>query len=850
MRVAGTTVQKTVRSVKFFMTVSKWISSRTIIETEGKESDDRETKFLRNLPSPAFSWTWASYARITSQQTGTTLKAFGDRIYRLDSAELFPARRTLLIGGESQSIRTKAFDVLIYLVENRDRLVGKEELLQAVWQGLAVSDDSLVQCIAELRRVLGDSARNPHFIRTVTKVGYQFIGPVKEIVLPGASVSSMTVEEVTTVSVEVDDDNRAMVSAGLLPPGRRPRSRAILFVALGLLLLLAGAIVWTLRSRIEPSTTLPRTAGSHPVLVLYFDNESRSPDLEWLREGLADMMIADLSRAPNVNVLSRQQVATLVSRVGLKPGGAIRLEDALAMAKRAHAQTLLLGSFAKFGDKIRVTIQVHRGDDGSLVGTEVATAERQDQIIPQMGLLTLKVSRDLGARAVVKSQSSAIPVTSNLEAYRYYSLGMEQFAVVNTVEAVRLFEQAVKLDPQFAAAYAALGNAYTISQIRLDLGKANYEKAFQFPERLTDKDRLFITGGYAIANVDYPEAIRVFRQIVTKYPDEVQAYRRLGRLYEGEQRYDEAVDALQQGLAVDPDEPSLHNTITQVYCYLRRFDEAVAEAKRYVELTNGAPNAYDTLGNAYAWSGHYREAEQAYRAGIQKDPNSEYNLAHLAYTLGWEGRFREAVSQCEQLARAAPTKGAVARASEGMAWFYLRLGDRAKAGESARKALQIWGGSAMAALLAIDRGEFQTAEKLTQPPPALSARGTRGSDRIRLWLIGELALARGKGDEAIADFQKALREAEPIGGFDWRDDCLADAYLRLGRVDEAIAEYQRVLGLNPNRALARYHLAVAYERKSNRDQARDEYHRFLEIWKNADADVPEVKQAKTALARR
>ena len=247
--------------------------------------------------------------------------------------------------------------------------------------------------------------------------------------------------------------------------------------------------------------------------------------------------------------------------------------------------------------------------------------------------------------------------------------------------------------------------------------------------------------------------------------------------------------------------------------------------------TRGAPNAYDTLGNVYAWSGRYQEAEEAFRAGLQKKADSEYNLVHLAYTLGWQGRFREAVAECKKLARAAANDGVKSRAYEGISWFYSRLGDQAKADEFARKAKQTSGAHIM------------------QPDATPSGRGTRGSNRLGLWLLGEIALARGRNDEAVADFQKALHEADPIGAFDWREDCLADAYLRLGRLDEAIAEYQRVLGLNSNRALARYHLAAAFERKGTSKQARDEYQKFLEIWKRADADVPEIKQAKVALGR-
>jgi TolB-like protein len=196
-------------------------------------------------------------------------------------------------------------------------------------------------------------------------------------------------------------------------------------------------------------TRLPRIAGHDPVLVLYFENQSRTPELDWLRAGLADMAIADLSRSPRINVLSRQQVANLAARFGWKTEDPQGLEEAVRIAKRARARVLLLGSFAKLGDKIHLTIQIHR-DDGSFVKTETATANDPAQIIGQMGVLSAKVMRDLGAEAV--RQQAPLPITNSLEAYRYYSLGAERIALLDAPEGTQLLKRAVALDPEFAVA--------------------------------------------------------------------------------------------------------------------------------------------------------------------------------------------------------------------------------------------------------------------------------------------------------------------------------------------------------------------------------------------------------------
>jgi tetratricopeptide (TPR) repeat protein len=111
-------------------------------------------------------------------------------------------------------------------------------------------------------------------------------------------------------------------------------------------------------------------------------------------------------------------------------------------------------------------------------------------------------------------------------------------------------------------------------------------------------------------------------------------------------------------------------------------------------------------------------------------------------------------------------------------------------------------------------------------------------------------LKTGRPEEGISLLRQALQHLPPVWNIDSYEDCLARGYLEVGRLDEAIAEFQRVLRLNPNYALAHYHLGRAHERKGRADQARAEYERFLRIWKDADPDIPELMASKKRLAHR
>jgi tetratricopeptide (TPR) repeat protein len=586
---------------------------------------------------------------------------------------------------------------------------------------------------------------------------------------------------------------------------------------------------------------------------MYFENQSARPDLDWLREGLADMLITDLARSNKLTVLSRQQLHLLLERGGYKPSDKIQLDDALDIARRSHAEALVLGSFAAVDGQVRIDVQMHETDSGQLLAAERLIVDRPAQILTQIDLLSLKLAAHLGVSPLDagKKTSLAEVMTDNLEAYRYYSLGVEKAQGFENRQAVRLLEQAIELDPKFAMAYARIGYAYAVTDFLPEKGRPYLEKAFQLSERLTEKDKLYIMAWYAIARGDYPNAVQTFRQIVAQYPFEAEAYWRLSRLLRGEERTEEALQVLKQGLAIDPEAKELYNGLGVTLLGLGRYEEAIAAHHRYVELAPREPNAHDSLGMSYQQSGRYHEAIAEYNAALTLNPEFEPAIIHLGDVLFQQGRYQEAISQYQRYIQVTRSDLARALGYSNIAQVYLRKGDLARAEQAAREEMKYEKGAVWNSLvLAMERGERSRVEKLKEklferlPYPQ---RGARNDLRSYDYFRGTLALKSERADEAIASFKEALRHLPPTSGIDLYEDCLANAYLELGRLDDAIAEYQRILRLNPNYPLAEYHLGLAYERKGEREQARAAYERFLRIWKDADPDVPEVIAAKRRL---
>ncbi len=182
--------------------------------------------------------------------------------------------------------------------------------------------------------------------------------------------------------------------------------------------------------------------------------------------------------------------------------------------------------------------------------------------------------------------------------------------------------------------------------------------------------------------------------------------------------------------------------------------------------------------------------------------------------------------------------------------LYLKKGDLRRAEESARQELRDQKGFG-ALMVAVARGDLNAAERLrTQYVDFPGGKRHAAIDnRLNEYCLGLLALRSGRAAEAIDHSKEVTRRPPLIWNIDGAaEDCLADAYLELGRLDEAIAEYERILRLNPSYPLAHYHLGQAYERKGEGEKARAAYEQFLRIWRDADADIPEVVGAKARLA--
>ncbi len=765
-------------------------------------------------------------------------------MYRIDDIEIDVERQCLVRSGEETHLRRKSFEVLAHLVANRHRLVSKRELFDSVWSGSAVTDDVLVQCIKDVRRALGDDPHRPRFIKTVPRSGYRFIGPVSEH-------HAEFTEEITHIEFEIEDDG---VAAPLITrpalAGRRSDRRALFAAAAVLLCALGGIAYFALpRASSTADVRLRPVEGRKPLAVMFFDARTPDSDIDWLREGLADMLITNLSRSERLTVLSRQQLSALLDNAGLRHSQeAFDFDSAVEIAAKSGAEIVLTGSFVRSGNVIRVDAQLHNVASRELIAAESLTVDDASQIFAQVDVLSLKLAQHLNAAAPPPDLATAM--TRDLEAYRLYSLSVTKAHALENKEAERLLREAISRDPEFAMAHARLGYTYAVTWGLPDEGRPHLEKAFSLASRLTERDKRNIIAWYAIANRDYPAAIDAYREIVRLYPLDSEGYWRLGKLLAGEERSDEAISVLRQGLAVDRDSGNLYNSLGAVLSGLGKHSEAIAAHQRYVALAPNSPNAYDSLGLTYQWAGEREKAIENFRRAIEIDPSFEVAMIHLAYNQIREGQYRAAFETIDRYSQLAVQPGEKARAHDSKAYVHLQRGDLDAAERESTRHISLnpngspWTGY----VVAVRKKQSERARKLEQDVMSiwnLSERGSRGSRRFPIYFKGMIALNEGRGEEAIALFQQALTHRAPSWHFEDFEDCLGIAYLKLGRYDEAIAEFERVLQLSPNYPRARFHIARAYREKGMSEEAKANYQRFLTEWKNADADLPEIVEARS-----
>jgi eukaryotic-like serine/threonine-protein kinase len=588
-----------------------------------------------------------------------------------------------------------------------------------------------------------------------------------------------------------------------------------------------------------------------------------------------------LRQSPFLNVLSDSRVAKTLKLMTRTASTKLTAEVARELCLRTQSKAYIAGAIGSLGSEYVLELKAVNCQSGDTLAQEQVTAASKEKVLGKLGEAASKLRAELG-ESLASVQKFDVPLaeatTASLEALKAYSLGKRALGEKGAAAALPYHQRAIELDPNFAIAYRALGGDYnSLGQ----LGRASeyFTKAFQLRQHASEREKLDITADY-YSNVtgEVDKAIQTYQEAIESYPREVGAYTELGGVFVLLGQYEQAAEVTRQAVRLAPDHVSSYENLANCALALQRLDEArqlIHEAQARKLNDNVMHNILYALAFLGADSAAMTEQLQWF-AGQPDFENWGLALASDTEAYGGHlGKARELTKRSIDSAIRADSKenGAIwqAIAAQREAAF----GNPANARKSAAEALKLaptsQGVESEAALAFAMAGDTARSESLAQD---LGKRFPLDTQMQSLWLPTiQARLALDRKNPALA--LNALQAASPVElgqiGFVINLSCLyhvyvrGEAYLAAGQGSAAAAEFQKILdhsGIVWNcwtGTLAHLGVARANALQAKTSQGADAdaarvralaaYKDFFALWKDADPDIPILKQAKTEFAK-
>jgi tetratricopeptide (TPR) repeat protein len=620
-------------------------------------------------------------------------------------------------------------------------------------------------------------------------------------------------------------------------------------VTIGVLALaMAGAVFWYLKNTPAASLTEKDT-----IVLADFVNTAGDPVFDGtLKQALA----VQLEQSPFLNIFSDQRVREVLRFMGRSPDERVTRDVGREICQRQGLKAMLVNSIASLGNHYVITLEAVNAQTGDSIAREQAEAENKEQVLHALGDAAMKLREKLG-ESLQSIQKFDAPIeqgtTSSLEAFKAFSLGVEQQLKGRYLEAIPFLKHATELDPNFALAYARMASMYYNSR-QDDLAAEASQKAFALRDRASERERLLISAGY-YDNVTgelekYLETLELWKRT---YPRDASPHNNLAVKYNELGLFDKTVEEAHEAIRLNPSSASGYSLLAGAFLGLNRFDEAkeiigqaqtkklettamrrilfriafvqgdAATMQQQIEWTNGKPDEYV----AQIW--HSETA--AFSGQLQK----AREFSNRAFKLA---EHRDLKDVAAQMLAAAAARDAL-------------LGDCRMVKEQTAKALGIShgpltmvpAGNALAAC-----GEFSQTQTISGELVRRFPKDTI-LNKVSLPLVqARIELNRGNPAQAI----QLLETARPYeGAANFQAAYLrGQASLSQQKGADAAAEFQKILDhrgwqpTSPLYSLAHVGLARAAVLQDNMAKARKAYQDFFALWKDADADNQILIQAK------
>jgi eukaryotic-like serine/threonine-protein kinase len=642
--------------------------------------------------------------------------------------------------------------------------------------------------------------------------------------------------------------------AGQSPVAGRSSTSGWYWLAGGLLLAAAVLGTWYWRSRGNPKLT-----EKDFVLLADFVNTTGDPVFDGaLKQALA----VQLEQSPYLNIVPDQTVRKALQFMGRPADERVTGSVAREICEREHIKAMLSGSIASLGSQYVVALDATNCATGDSLAREQVTAATKEAVLPTVGKAASTLRGKLG-ESLASIRKFDTPVTeattSSLEALKAYAAADEMRNSGGEAESIPLFQHAIELDPNFAMAYGRLAAIYN------NLGEEDRsveaaKKAFDLRERVSERERFYIDDHFYTANGDIEKDKENLESAIQTYPNDSSAYANLALLYNlfyGQ--FDKAIPLGNAFTRLEPTAPFGYVHTAGPYMALNRLEEARSTLQRAVDAK--ADNLfihelfYDLAFLTGDADGMQRQIQWA-----QGKPSEYLLLIDAATVAAAQGKMHQAeefVAHSVQVTDRLGFKETTADTEAGWAVTQAEVGNASRAREAA----------AASAALAHGRSNMEPVATalaltgdITRPPVIMDDLGRRfPSDtflrNVAIPSVSALvAIDRKAPDQAIAALQAATPyELAPQGLLSVYLRGLA--YLQAKRGPEAAVEFQKIVdhrGINPTapeHSLAKLGLGRAWAMAGDTAKAKAAYQDFFALWKNADAEVPILKEAQAEYAR-
>jgi TolB-like protein/DNA-binding winged helix-turn-helix (wHTH) protein/Flp pilus assembly protein TadD len=568
--------------------------------------------------------------------------------FRLAEWTVQPQLNTLERNGHTARLEPKVMQVLVSLADHHGELVPKEQLIRVVWADTFVTDEVLTRCISELRKALNDDPKQPRFIETISKGGYRLLPPVEPLVGKTQTEAPYRSRRAVLLGVLL---LAALVLFGL------PRLRKPLFE-------------WFDRDHKTRKTPAARS-----IAVLPLENLSGDASQEYFAEGMTDQLITDLAKIGSLRVISR--TSTNQFKKTTKPLPEI--------ARVLNVELIVTGTVARSGDQVRITAQLVDGKNDTHLWAQDFERDLQN-VLRLESDIAQDIAREIRVELTKEdgTRLQASP-TVNRAAHDAYLRGRFQWnkrTGKSLKESIKLYQQAIDSDPEYALAYAGMADSYIVLENDGELSPTEANPLIRIAARkAVEADPNLADAHMVLADCkerewDWSGAESEYRRAIELNPGLARAHHWYALLLVNMNRPNEAITEIQQAVDLDPLTDRLYDLEADIYYFARQYDRAAQIIAMFEERDRHSLLPHYLLGKVGLAKKVYPDAISEFLVVTSAEPEEPDGWAFLTYAYAQGGKRKEALAtfaKLDQLSR----KRYVAPYWMALAWT--GLGDHDKA---------------------------------------------------------------------------------------------------------------------------------------------------------------------------